>query len=66
MFGNISPHGLAVMESILSGIPGVVVYIDNVLVTGKCEEELVLSLNTDLKHRYFDDNAAWAKLSRPC
>ena len=54
------------MESILSGIPGVVVYIDNVLVTGKCEEELVLSLNTDLKHRYFDDNAAWSKLSRPC
>lgn len=54
------------MESILSGIPGVVVYIDNVLVTGKCEEELVLSLNTDLKHRYFNDNAAWAKLSRPC
>ena len=51
------------MESILSGIPGVV---DNVLVTGKCEEELVLSLNTDLKHRYFNDNAAWSKLSRPC
>ena len=44
--GNISPRGLAVMESILSGNPGVVVYIDNVLVTRNCEEKLVLSLNT--------------------
>ena len=28
-----------VMESILNGIPGVVVYIDDILVTGATEEE---------------------------
>ena len=37
------------MESILSGIPGVVVYIDDVLVTGKSEEEHLSALEEVLR-----------------
>ena len=36
------------MESILKGIPGVVVYIDDVLVTGKTEEEHLAALEETL------------------
>ena len=34
----------SVMESILRGIPGVVVYIDNILVTGKTEADHLADL----------------------
>ena len=37
------------MESILSGIPGVVVYIDDVLVTRKSEEEHLSTLEEVLR-----------------
>lgn len=36
------------MESLLSGIPGVVVYIDDVLVTGKTQEEHLKALDEAL------------------
>jgi len=32
------------MESLLCGIPGVVVYIDNILITGKTTEEHLSAL----------------------
>ena len=41
------------MESILSGIPGVVVYIDDVLVTGKSEEEHLTALE-EVLHRIME------------
>ena len=37
-----------VMETLLQGIPGVVVYLDNVLITGKTEEEHLKSLESIL------------------
>ena len=36
------------MENILKGIPGVIVYIDDVLVTGKTEEEHLAALEETL------------------
>ena len=50
-FGISSAPGIfqRVMESILSGIPGVVVYIDDVLVTGKSEEEHLSALEEVLR-----------------
>ena len=38
-----------VMESLVQGIPGVVVYLDDILVTGKTEEEHLRSLEEVLK-----------------
>ena len=37
------------MESLLSGIPGVVVYIDDILITGKTEAEHLAALEEVLK-----------------
>ena len=50
-FGISSAPGIfqRVMESILSGIPGVVVYIDDVLVTGKSEAEHLSALEEVLR-----------------
>ena len=53
---NRLPYGVAsapgcfqrVMESLLKGVPGVVVYIDDVLVTGKTEEEHLAALEETL------------------
>ena len=49
-FGISSAPGIfqRVMESLLSGIPGVVVYIDDVLVTGKTQEEHLKALDEAL------------------
>ena len=41
---HVHQESFRVMESLLKGIPGVVVYLDDILVTGLSEEEHVLSL----------------------
>ena len=54
---NRLPYGVAsapgifqrVMESLLSGIPGVVVYIDDILITGKTEADHLAALEEVLK-----------------
>ena len=50
-FGIASVPGIfqRVMESLVQGIPGVVVYLDDILVTGKTEEEHLRSLEEVLK-----------------
>ena len=50
-FGIASAPGIfqRVMESLVQGIPGVVVYLDDILVTGKTEEEHLKSLEEVLK-----------------
>ena len=50
-FGIASAPGIfqRVMESLVQGIPGVVVYLDDILVTGKTEEEHLRSLEEVLK-----------------
>ena len=50
-FGVASAPGIfqRVMESLLSGIPGVVVYIDDILVTGRTEEAHLAALDEVLK-----------------
>ena len=54
---NRLPYGVAsalncfqrVMESLLKGIPGVIVYTDDVLVTGKAEEKHLVALEEVLQ-----------------
>ena len=50
-FGISSAPGIfqRVMESLLSGIPGVVVYLDDILVTGPTEEEHLATLDKVLQ-----------------
>ena len=50
-FGVASAPGIfqRVMESLLSGIPGVVVYIDDILITGKTEADHLVALEEVLK-----------------
>ena len=50
-FGVSSAHGIfqRVMESLLGNIPGVVVYIDDILITGKADEEHLVAPEEVLK-----------------
>ena len=50
-FGVSSAPGIfqRVMESLLGDIPGVVVYIDGILITGKTDEEHLAALEEVLK-----------------
>ena len=50
-FGIASAPGIfqRVMESLLSGIPGVIVYIDDILITGKTEADHLAALEEVLK-----------------
>ncbi len=41
------------MEGLLQGIPGVVVYLDDVLIIGRTEEEHLHSLDTVLTRSWF-------------
>lgn len=61
-FGVASAPGIfqRVMESLLNGIPGVTVYLDDVLVTGRTEEEHLSALE-EVLHRM---SAAGLRLRR--